>query len=48
MAQTKLRALGFCGVDDSVSPELLAAISSRYEFIEWGILLRDELEGSPR
>mmetsp|Transcript_10185 Transcript_10185/g.12360 ORF Transcript_10185/g.12360 Transcript_10185/m.12360 type:complete len:294 (+) Transcript_10185:19-900(+) len=45
---TKLRALGFCGVDDTVSPELLASISARYEFVEWGILLRDELEGTPR
>ena len=26
----KLRALGFCGADDTVSPELLAAISARY------------------
>lgn len=44
----KLRALGFCGVDDSLSPELLCAISARYEFVEWGILFREEFQGQPR
>lgn len=48
MSGTTLRALGFCGVDDSIEPELLAAVSSRYEFIEWGILFREELNGTAR
>jgi len=48
MSVTGLRALGFCGVDDTVEPELLAALSSRYDFIEWGILFREELSGTPR
>jgi len=48
MSGTTLRVLGFCGVDDSVEPELLAAVSTRYEFIEWGILFREELNGTSR
>jgi hypothetical protein len=43
-----LRALGFCGADDSVSPELLAVISERYNFVEWGILFREERQGEAR
>mmetsp|Transcript_20155 Transcript_20155/g.36553 ORF Transcript_20155/g.36553 Transcript_20155/m.36553 type:complete len:324 (+) Transcript_20155:25-996(+) len=43
-----LRALGFCGADDSSPPELLAALSARYNYIEWGVLFRDELQGTPR
>ena len=44
----KLRAMGFCGADDSVHPELLALISKQYPWIEWGILFRPDLEGQPR
>ena len=45
----QLRALGFCGVDDSVlDPEMLALISSKYPFVEWGVLFRPDLEGTPR
>jgi hypothetical protein len=44
----KLRALGFCGIDDSVTPEILEAISARYKFVEWGILFRDEKQGTAR
>ena len=44
----KLRMVGFCGVDDSVHPELLALISRRYPWIEWGVLFRPDMEGQPR
>ena len=44
----RLRAMGFCGVDDSVSPELLQLISMRYQWVEWGVLFRSDLEGQPR
>lgn len=43
-----LRAMGFCGVDDSVDPSLLQLISSRYSWVEWGVLFRPDLESSPR
>lgn len=43
-----LRAMGFCGVDDSVSQEFLMLLSRAYPFIEWGILFRSDLEGTPR
>jgi hypothetical protein len=35
-------------VDDSVSPELLQLVSDKYPFVEWGVLFRSDLEGSPR
>ncbi len=44
----QLRFVGFCGADDSVAPELLALISSKYPWIEWGVLFRTDLEGTPR
>uniref|UniRef100_A0A7S2W2L9 Uncharacterized protein n=1 Tax=Rhizochromulina marina TaxID=1034831 RepID=A0A7S2W2L9_9STRA len=44
----QLRAVGFCGVDDSVAPELLACVSARYPWVEWGVLLRQEKAGEPR
>ncbi len=44
----KLRALGFCGVDDSIHPNQLAIYSQMYPFIEWGVLFRPDKEGSPR
>jgi len=43
-----LRVMGFCGVDDSVTPELLQILSIHYTWIEWGVLFRPDLEGSPR
>jgi hypothetical protein len=43
-----LRALGLCGIDDSVDPELLALVSSSYPFVEWGVLFRPDLVGQPR
>eukprot|EP01032_Pedospumella_encystans_P039078 gene39078-44302_t len=43
-----MRVIGFCGMDDSVSPDLLALVSSRYPWVEWGVLFRNDLEGTPR
>eukprot|EP00284_Hemiselmis_tepida_P013891 CAMPEP_0174917586 /NCGR_PEP_ID=MMETSP1355-20121228/2554_1 /TAXON_ID=464990 /ORGANISM="Hemiselmis tepida, Strain CCMP443" /LENGTH=247 /DNA_ID=CAMNT_0016162695 /DNA_START=87 /DNA_END=830 /DNA_ORIENTATION=+ len=40
--------MGFCGADDSVDPRLLAAISARYGWVEWGVLFRDDKQGQPR
>ena len=48
MAAPKLRALGFCGADDSVHPNMLGLISHAYPFVEWGVLFRPDLEGQPR
>lgn len=44
----RLRCLGFCGVDDSVAPELLSLISQQHPWVEWGVLFRPGLEGDPR
>lgn len=44
----QIRAIGFCGADDSVAPGLLQLLSSRYNWIEWGVLFRPDLEGTPR
>jgi hypothetical protein len=38
----KLRALGLCGADDSVNPNLLAMISHSYPFVEFGVLFRPD------
>jgi hypothetical protein len=47
--QLNLRYMGFCGVDDSVvNPELVHLISLHYPWVEWGILFRPDLEGTPR
>lgn len=43
-----LRLVGFCGVDDTVSPQLLKDLSSHYEWVEWGVLFRSDLEGQAR
>jgi len=43
-----LRTLGFCGVDDSVDVDMLRLLSSRYHQIEFGVLFREDKEGSPR
>ena len=40
------RVVGFCGVDNSVDPWLLAIISRAYPWIEWGILFRPDMEGN--
>ncbi|KAF0718141.1 Aste57867_1879 [Aphanomyces stellatus] len=43
-----LRAMGFCGADDSVNPKLMQIISKHYPWVEWGVLFRPDLEGTPR
>ena len=43
-----LTAIGFCGVDDSVSPEHLALLSHHYSWVEWGVLFHPAKEGQPR
>ena len=43
-----LRAMGFCGADDSVNPEHMQLLSIHYPWIEWGVLFRPDLEGTPR
>ena len=43
-----LRALGFCGIDDSINLEDLADISRDYPFVEWGVLFRSDKTGTPR
>lgn len=44
----KLRYLGLCGIDDTVNIQDLLNISKKYPFLEWGILLRSDLEGVAR
>lgn len=44
----ELRALGFCGVDDSVHPHQLAIYAHFYPTVEFGILFRPDKEGQPR
>jgi hypothetical protein len=46
--EPSLRYMGFCGVDDSVEPELLHMISAFYPWVEWGMLFRSDKEGHPR
>lgn len=43
-----LRAMGFCGADDTISPEFMQLLSTHYTWIEWGVLFRPDLEGTPR
>ena len=43
-----LRAIGFCGADDSVSPKFLGVVCQSYPFVEFGVLFRPDLEGQPR
>lgn len=45
---TKLRALGFCGADDSVHPKMLGIISHSYPIVEFGVLFRPDKQGEPR
>lgn len=46
--KTTLRHVGLCGADDSVDPKVLACISARAPFAEWGVLLRPDKAGEPR
>ena len=43
-----LRVMGFCGADDSTTPEHMQLMSIHYPWIEWGVLFRPDLEGQPR
>jgi len=47
-SKSPLRALGFCGADDSVDPKMLGLIASAYPSVEFGVLFRPDKEGSPR
>ena len=44
----KLRSMGFCGADDSVDVRLLGAVSARFPWVEWGVLFRENKQGTPR
>lgn len=44
----QLRALGFCGADDSVDPRMLGMIARAYPVVEFGVLFRPDLQGTPR
>lgn len=48
MANKVFRAIGFCGIDDSVPPELAVIISEKFSFVEWGVLFRSDFQGSAR
>jgi phosphoribosylanthranilate isomerase len=43
-----LRAIGFCGLDDSVDPYMVLMMCHSYPIIEFGVLFRPDLEGQPR
>mmetsp|Transcript_25296 Transcript_25296/g.39978 ORF Transcript_25296/g.39978 Transcript_25296/m.39978 type:complete len:291 (-) Transcript_25296:69-941(-) len=43
-----LDRVGFCGVDDSVNLDDLVSLSEANPWIEWGVLLRSDKQGSPR
>ncbi|GKY92621.1 hypothetical protein MPSEU_000232200 [Mayamaea pseudoterrestris] len=45
---TTFRAIGFCGVDDSVDPGELIDFAAQYPQAEFGVLFRPDLEGTPR
>jgi len=44
----ELSLIGFCGVDDTVCPRRLLEISLEYSFVEWGVLFREDKQGTPR
>jgi phosphoribosylanthranilate isomerase len=48
MPAPNLRALGFCGADDSVDPRLLILLAHAYPIVEFGVLFRPDKEGEPR
>jgi hypothetical protein len=47
-AETTLRAIGFCGADDSVNPNMLGILARLYPIVEFGVLFRPDKEGEPR
>jgi phosphoribosylanthranilate isomerase len=48
MPAPNLRALGFCGADDSVHPRHLILLAHAYPLVEFGVLFRPDKEGEPR
>ena len=44
----QLRALGFCGADDSVHPHHLVVLANAFPLVEFGVLFRPDSEGQPR
>jgi len=40
--------MGFCGADDTVEPSSLREVSTKHPWVEWGVLFRPELQGTPR
>eukprot|EP00434_Breviolum_minutum_P013686 symbB.v1.2.012065.t1/scaffold825.1/size159525/6 len=48
-AAMKLHTVGFCGVDDTVDLQELMKLNKEFPgWIEWGVLLRPDKQGSPR
>jgi hypothetical protein len=43
----QLRALGFCGADDSVHPHNLVILAQAFPLVEFGILFRPDKVGRP-
>jgi len=48
MPLASFRAVGFCGADDSVHPNLLGIFSQAYPLVEFGVLFRPDKTGQPR
>lgn len=44
----RLECIGFCGVDNSVDLGELCKLSAEHPWIEWGVLLRPDKQGTPR
>lgn len=44
----RLETVGFCGLDDSADLVEVEQLSRHYSWIEWGVLLRPDLQGQPR
>ena len=42
IVESRLRKVGFCGADDSVSPNFLGLICQSYPFVEFGVLFRPD------
>lgn len=47
-SMTTFRAIGFCGVDDSVDPNFVALVAHTFPLVEFGVLFRPDVEGTPR
>lgn len=44
----KLKLVTITGADDSIAPEALLGLKEQFPFVEWGLLLSESHEGSPR